>query len=88
MCRVLVAHMIKTRILQHCKKIKHVSVLHLVLIRFFCFAPLPMLHRCRCVVLIIVSRSVTPNFSHCGNIALFRLGLSALCILSSNAELD
>ena len=48
MCRVLVAHMIKTRILQHCKKIKHVSVLHLVLIRFFLFctvadaAPLPM----------------------------------------------
>lgn len=42
MCRVLVAHMIKTRILQHCKKIKHVGVLYLVLIRFFCFAPLPM----------------------------------------------
>ena len=52
-----------------------------VLIRFFCFAPLPMLHRCRCVVLLIVSRSVTPNFSHYGNIALFRLGLSALRVI-------
>ena len=43
MCRVLVAHMIKTRILQHCKKIKHVGVKGTNTV-------FSVLHRCRCVV--------------------------------------
>ncbi len=46
MCRVLVAHMIKTRILQHCKKIKHVGAKGTNMVFLFCTvsdaAPLPM----------------------------------------------
>lgn len=41
MRRVLVAHMIKTRILQHCKKIKHVGVKGTNTV-------FSVLHRCRC----------------------------------------
>ena len=89
MCRVLVAHMIKTRILQHCKKIKHVGAKGTNTV-------FSVLHRFRCCTVADVYFyscvfCSTPNFSLIiliknkyylfGNIALFRLGLGALCIV-------